>query len=454
MTVAEALGAFVVATKGAPPSSRATAKRCVLDLMSAAIGGWRTAGATAAIRGAQLSWGAGPCAVWFSGLELTAAGAAFANSAMACQLDLDDGHRAAAGHPGASIIPAVLATAEELGSTNRDILSAIAIGYEVAIRISAARDLTQIPTTDSGLWCGPGAAAAAGWLRRSSASAIAHAIAICGTTAPSQIATPYTKEMGNHVKEGIPVATAAAITALNLAESGFTGPLDIYDAENLYERAALLGGLGETWHIENIYFKPYSACRWAHASVDALVALQAEHDLPAPAIEHIRVETFGRALTLNNQPAPRSIEAAQYSVPFCLGLAGVAGTGALLPLEEASLARPDAVALARKVELAVDPAFDAMFSAAVPARVIVSAHGTRYEKTVIAPKGEPTNAMTDDDLVAKLETIVEGHATEDLVRPVLNAVAALEADAPAAIIGLLRSTRLDTRQTLLAARLA
>ena len=265
MTVAELLAAFVVATTTAPASSRAAARRCVLDLMTAAVGGWQTAGATAARRGAKRSWGNGPCSVWFSGFNLTAAGAAFANAAMACQLDLDDGHRAAAGHPGASIIPAVLATAEELGSADADILTALCLGYEVAIRISAARDLTRVPTTDTGLWCGAGAAAAAGWLRRSSAGAIAHAIAICGTTAPSQSATPYTKEMGNHVKEGIPVATAAAITALNLAESGFTGPLDIYDAENLYAREVLVGGLGVAWHIENVYFKLYSACRWAHA---------------------------------------------------------------------------------------------------------------------------------------------------------------------------------------------
>ena len=39
--------------------------------------------------------------------------AAFANSAAASALDLDDGHRAAGGHPGAAVIPAVFAVAQE-----------------------------------------------------------------------------------------------------------------------------------------------------------------------------------------------------------------------------------------------------------------------------------------------------------------------------------------------------
>ena len=189
-------------------------------------------------------------------------------------------------------------------------------------------------------------------------------------------------------------------------------------------------------------------------AVDALVELQAEHDLPAAAIDRIRVETFGRVLSLNNEPAPRSIEAAQYSVPFCLGLAGVAGAGALLPLEESHLVREDAIDLARKVELAVDPAFDAMFSEAVPARVVVTAQGATYEKTVVAPRGEPSNPMSDADLVAKFAKIAGGRAPEGATQLALEALAGLDARDVRPLLHFLRGSRIGAAYIAPPARLA
>lgn len=406
-TVAETLAEFVMRTRSVPASALNSAHRALLDLMTAAVAGRETAGARAARLGAAAAWGAGRSTIWFSGEGLTMPGAAFANAAMACQLDLDDGHRAAAGHPGASIIPAVLATAEATGASGEAILTAITLGYEVAVRISASRDLQKIPTTDSGIWCGPGAVAAAGWLRQSPRDALAHAFAISGTTGPSQSATPYTRIMGNHVKEGIPMATAGGLTALELALCGFTGPLDMFDAGEIYSREALLGGLGESWHVEGVYFKPYSACRWAHAPVDALVQLMQEHHLAGADIEAVEVETFGRALTLNNEIRPHSLESAQYSIPFCLGIAACGGTGALLPLTEAALRDEKAIAIAEKVQLRVDPVLDAMFSKAVPARVTVRVGGRSFTAEVLAPKGEPSNPLTDADLEDKLRFVVE-----------------------------------------------
>ena len=175
-----------------------------------------------------------------------------------------------------------------------------------------------------------------------------------------------------------------------------------------------------------MYFKPYSACRWAHAAVDALVGIQSTYGVPAAVIEAIDVETFSRALTLNNQIAPATIEAAQYSIPFCLGLAGVAGTAALLPMTAAALSRPDALALASKVRLSVDPQLDAMFSAAVPARVRVRTGDGVFEKAVLVPKGEPANPMTDEELSGKLRDIVARHAAMSAYQQITDAMTKLE----------------------------
>jgi 2-methylcitrate dehydratase PrpD len=436
-TIAETFAEFAADTLSIPDRVRAAALRCVLDLMGCAVAGHATGAASSARRAAGRAWAGGPQPVWFSGMSLTAPGAAFCNSAMACQLDLDDGHRAAAGHPGAAVIPAAFACAGEAGQDA--LLRAIAVGYEVALRIASARDIRTIATTDSGQWCGTGASVAGGVLRGRGATELAHALAIGGTTAPGQWATPYTSFMGNSVKEGIPAATANGMLALDLAAEGFTGPIDIFDQEDRYDRHRLLAGLGETWMIEGVYFKPYSACRWCHAPVDAVLAILAQTGLRAAEIDHVRIETFGRALTLNNDPAPATLEAAQYSLPFCTALAATSGPGALLPMLDASLHNAEALHLAARVELAVDPELDAMFSAAVPARVTVTGGGRTVSHTVIAPKGEPSNPLDDAALIGKARVLWQstGHAgladrmerafrsfAEGEPRPLLDLVAA------------------------------
>src|SRR5262245_60224782 len=116
MTVAYTLAAFARETLRLPPNTRSAALRAVFALGAPTIAGRRTAGAVAALKAAPAAWGPGPAACWFSDLRLSAPGAAFVNAASASMLDLDDGHRAASGHPGAAVIPAVMATAEAHGA--------------------------------------------------------------------------------------------------------------------------------------------------------------------------------------------------------------------------------------------------------------------------------------------------------------------------------------------------
>ncbi|MCG8356787.1 MAG: hypothetical protein MI920_14550, partial [Kiloniellales bacterium] len=252
------------------------------------------------------------------------------------------------------------------------------------------------------------------------------ALAIAGSSAPNLTAVAYSRVMGNHVKEGLTWATATGLAAVDLAATGFTGPLDLYDHEDHYDPAKLSHGLGESWLIDSVYFKPYSCCRWAHAAIDALIELQMEGAIPASEIEAIEVHTFGRALRLNNDLAPANLEAAQYSLPFCIALVALRGTGALLPLREGSLADREVLALAERVHLQVDPQLDAMFSEAVPARLEVVMPQGRVTRTVITPKGEAANPMTRADLRAKFDIATASLVEGDLVSSLLDAVEAFE----------------------------
>lgn len=427
MTVAHTLAAFARDTTRPTPAARAAAVRAVLDLIAASIAGSSTSGGIAAIKAAPAAWGPGPSACWFSDVRLTVPGAAFVNAAFASMLDLDDGHRGASGHPGAAVIPAVLATAEAQGGDAERVLTAIAIGYEIGVRIAGARDVDALHTFDSGLWCGQAAAAAAGWLRGLDAARIANAIAIAGTTAPGQTATAYTKLMGNNVKEGIPFATALGLVAVELAAAGFTGPVDFLDEEKRYDRNVLTGDLGGRWLIETAYFKPYGCCRWAHAAIDALLELMAQERLEPDQIAGVHVETFSVALTLNNDLAPPTLEAAQYSVPFCLAAAAIHGGAALLPLEELMLRDPRVLAFTPRVTLSVAPDLDAMFPRGVPARIRVTAAGGVHARTVLAPRGEPVNPMDDAALLAKFTTIARRQMAPAASAALLGALDALKA---------------------------
>ena len=437
MTVAHTLAAFACETTRLAPATRAAAVRAVFDLIAAAIAGSRTGGGIAALKAAPVAWGAGPAACWFSDVRLSIPGAAFVNAAFASMLDLDDGHRAASGHPGAAVIPAVLATAEAHGADAERVLAAIAIGYEIGVRIAGARDVDTLHTFDSGLWCGQGAAAAAGWLRGLDATRIANAIAIAGTTAPGQTATAYTKLMGNNVKEGIPFATALGLVAVELAAAGFTGPVDFLDEEARYERSVLSADLGARWLIETAYFKPYGCCRWAHAAIDALLQLMQQERLGANDIKGVHVETFTQALSLNNDLAPPTLEAAQYSVPFCLAAAAIHGAEALLPLEEPLLRDPAVLAFAPRVTLSIAPDLDPMFPRSVPARLTVTTARGTHRQSVLAPRGEPVNPLNDGDLLAKFSTIARRQLAPAHESALLQAIDAFRAGDLAPLLGAL-----------------
>ena len=435
MTVAHTLASFACDTTRLAPAARTASVRAVFDLIAAAIAGSRTGGGIAALQAAPVAWGPGQAACWFSDVRLTVPGAAFVNAAFASMLDLDDGHRAASGHPGAAVIPAVLATAESHGGDAERVLTAIAIGYEIGVRIAGARDVGTLHTFDSGLWCGQGAAAAAGWLRGLDATRIANAIAIAGTTAPGQTATAYTKLMGNNVKEGIPFATALGLVAVELAAAGFTGPVDFLDEERRYDRGILCADLGARWLIETAYFKPYGCCRWAHAAIDALLQVMREERLAPGDIQAVHVETFTQALSLNNDLAPPTLEAAQYSVPFCLAAAAIHGGVALLPLEEPVLRDSKVLAFAPCVSLSIAPDLDPMFPRSVPARIAVTTARGVLPCTVLAPRGEPVNPMNDGDLLSKFSTIAQRRMAPAASAALLAALDALKAGEIAPLLG-------------------
>ncbi|WP_455274538.1 MmgE/PrpD family protein [Rhizobium herbae] len=375
---------------------------CMLDLMTAAIAGYDTPSAVAVRLVAGHLFGAGPSPVWFSGQTLNSTGAAFCNAAAASALDLDDGHRAARGHPGAAIIPAVLAIAGDMTCSRDEIVMAIALGYEVGVRIAAAQNPNAIRSRQSGRWVGYGAAAAAGRLSGATPARLSQALAISGVLAPNQDAngsSGYSKLTGNDVKEGIPWSVATGMTALHLAECGFTGPEDILDHTSHFDTSSIVGCLGKPGKIEGTYFKPYSCCRYIHPAIDAFCDLETRHRVTHHEIAMIEVEIFAWALQLGNRVNPENLTDIQYSLPYCLAIAAIEGRQALAPISVKLLDRPDLADFARKVRLSVDGEIDRRFPAETLSRVtIISKTGESFVSPVTTPRGDVGRPMHWTDI--------------------------------------------------------
>src|SRR5207249_2081399 len=75
-------------------------------------------------------------------------------------LDIDDGYRPVKGHPGAFLVTPAIAAAEERGAAG--LLSAVAAGYEIAMRAGIATHRTYHHYHASGSWGALGTAACVG----------------------------------------------------------------------------------------------------------------------------------------------------------------------------------------------------------------------------------------------------------------------------------------------------
>ena len=394
---------YVCTAREVPPSAaeQDAALRCIFDLVAASVAGLADPAAAAVRRVALQTMGQGTCPVWCTGQRSNAIGAAWANSAAASAMDLDDGHRLARGHPGAAVIPAAFAVAHETGGSSDDIINAIVIGYEAGVTIGAARTTYG----NTGTWSAYAVVAAAAALRRTPPDVVAHALAIAGESAPNQLfASAPTPRIpapeGSGVKEGIPWSVVTGLSALGLAEAGHTGPRNILDSARHYCFPAVLS-LGAFPHICKTYFKLYACCRHVHAPIDALLALIADNGLAPQDISAIEVATYSGALRVSNRSRPVNLVDVQYSIPYCLGLVARHGASSLLPLTPSALFHEDASLFAERVTLTLDPALDARFPAETLAQVTVVHRGRRYQSAVTAPRGEATAPLEWGELEAK-----------------------------------------------------
>ena len=362
------------------------------------------------------AYGPGSSRIWFSGATASPVAAGFANALMSAVLDLDDGHRKSRGHPGAVVVPAVLAEADRMDAvghacSDQDILRAIAVGYEVGLRVASARSFYA----RTGFWGGFAAAAGVGALAHLTAPQLANAIAIAGETGPHMATTTmppaWPQPNGSDVKEGIPWGVATGIAAVPMAQAGVTGARDLVNHAPFFDADAILADRPGPAICET-YTKFHAACRHVHAPVEAFHALVRQHGLAPQEIEKVEVAAYSGALRIPNRTTPRNLVDAQYSIPYCIALVALHGAEVLLPMTESALDDPEAEALATRVQVFQHPPCEARFPAETPVIVTVHARGAEFASEITTPSGEADQRPSWDARLTKFRV-----ATRDALAP-------------------------------------
>ncbi len=223
----------------------------------------------------------------FDGRRVGVAGAAFANGVLANALDFDDGHRLTKGHPGAVIIPAALAVGQLVDASELEFLTAVVIGYEVAIRAGIALHRRDASYHASGAWGGVGAAAAAARLLGLDRTATLAALGLAEYHAPI---APIMRSCAEPqmTKDACAWGAFLGVTSSMLAARGFTS----VRAEYLDEPE--LDDLGARWLLEELYVKAYPCCRWSQGAIAAGLAAADGRPFDAASIKRVRVQGVRR----------------------------------------------------------------------------------------------------------------------------------------------------------------
>jgi 2-methylcitrate dehydratase PrpD len=138
--VMAALSDYMAAAKdrGLPPQVVEKAKHHILDTFAAMVSGSELPPGRAALTLARNQAGRPVATVVASRVVTGPMDAALVNGVLAHSDETDDSHGLSQSHPGASIVPAALALAEEMGASGEQYLRAVTLGYDVGPRLTMA----------------------------------------------------------------------------------------------------------------------------------------------------------------------------------------------------------------------------------------------------------------------------------------------------------------------------
>lgn len=180
-----------------------------------------------------------------------------------------------------------------------------------------------------------------------------------------------------------------------------------------YNEQKIVEGLGEQFKIMENGFKLYASCRHTHPSMDCVHTLMNKHSIDSTEIEKILIETYQTVLDITDNPKPRSIYAAKFSVQFCVSLIALKGSAFLQDFNERTLNNSEIREMMNKVRVVSTKDFTDAYPEQWGAKVtIVLRNKESYRFATEFPKGDPENPASKKQMVEKFQSLVAHKITD------------------------------------------
>lgn len=380
------------------------AHRSLLNWLGCAVGAANHPVVCAAMAGVQILSPSSQATVLGRTERVDIASAALLNGISSHTLDYDDTHATTLIHPSAPVISAVLALAEHLKLSGRDVVDAIVLGIDVACRIG----LGMYPEHYDRGWhitgtAGPlGAAAACARLLKLDAHNTAMAL---GLAASQPVG--LREQFGSMAKPFHPGAAArAGLMSALFASKGFTASAQALEAKRGYFQTIsncqywdkVTHGLGSRFELMANTYKPFACGVVMHPSIDGCVQLR-EHGIPVGAIDRIELRVHSLVLELTGKTSPRTGLEGKFSIFHGCAAGYMFGRAGDAEFSDEIVNSADLVALRAKIQ-AIPSDNIGEVSADV---TLVTVDGRRLHTFVEHASGSFHKPMTDDQLKTKFE---------------------------------------------------
>ena len=421
-----------------PEEIRERAKILILDSLGCAIGGSMLKPGKMILQFFENLGGTRESSVYATGKKIPCIHAAYVNSALANMLDMDDTLMdKGIGHPGASVVLPALSVAEKLGAGGREIINAVLLGYEIAVRILNA--LAPTPERRAQVWGMAtfqifGALAVSCKLLGLDADQVASAIGLAGFCAP----VPFIRKLGtderptNWLKNNLGWASMGGVMSALQAAAGFQGSTSIFDGEKGFwimagsdrcDFDALTKGFDKDYQfMDKISFKYYAACRFTHTTLDALKKIKAENNVNPENIAKIEVKTFYEAYKFKTFRGLNIIEA-QFSLPYVIALE-LLNRSPAHGLRDEDLEDNDVLNMADLVSLELDPKAENRFieKSLMPSHVTITMKdGGSFSGSEDVPRGDIRKPLSDGEIKEKFRNIVRPLFDKTLTEKIIRA---------------------------------
>ncbi len=437
-TEVEQLASFVVRSDYADlsPQARHHLKLHILDSLGCAIGALDGVPVRALRDQVDEFGGQGLCTL-IGGRRTAPDRAACYNTALVRYLDFMDNFIAKKEtcHPSDNL-GSVLAAAEYADCSGRDLMTALAVAYQVECRLLEAGPISEYGfdhTTQGAYSMAAGISRALGL----DECQTANAVAITGASSVTLWVTRIRKIsqwkglLSSHVALGATHATF-------LAKHGVTGPLEIFEAPDGY-MDSLSGKFDINWDKENLEcvirtaIKPYNAEVHSQSVIEGVLELREQYNPKAQDIDHIEITTFKTCYNIigGGEGGDKSVaytkEQADHSLPYVIAVAIL--DGQVLPAQYVPerINRPDVQTLMKKVSVRPNRGYTRRYPDEVPCKITVHLkNGQELIREKSDFNGFFTRPMTWEQVVSKFEFLSSPYANKDLQQQIIQTVDSLE----------------------------